>query len=231
MSYLNDWFWMPILLFMWLPILYFGKIRSVPEYFEKRFGLPARIAATFLILTYLIGYVGINLFTLGQVLETLLGIPIMVGASITAFVVMLYMFSGGQTSVIMTDLAQGVILLIAGLGLFLTGVFHFGGFSEFWALLPRDHKFIFSEFSEPANEHATDRLTRAYDASDPSNWGAEGCPGTVRVNPGRAVWGRRPAGGRELWQLGPEFTGTASSERRHLCFRHSGSFPSVEAGS
>ena len=151
MSYLNDWFWMPILLFMWLPILYFGKIRSVPEYFEKRFGVPARIAATVLILTYLIGYVGINLFTLGQVLETLLGIPIMVGASMTAFVVMLYMFSGGQTSVIMTDLAQGIILLIAGLGLFFTGVYHFGGFGEFWSLLPRDHKFIFSEFSDPPN--------------------------------------------------------------------------------
>lgn len=151
MSYLNDWFWMPILLFMWLPILYFGRIRSVPEYFERRFGVPSRIAATILILTYLIGYVGINLFTLGQVLETLLGVPILVGASLTALVVMCYMFAGGQTSVIMTDLAQGIILLIAGLGLFFTGIWHFGGFAEFWALLPRDHKFIFSEFSNPPN--------------------------------------------------------------------------------
>ena len=148
-SYLNDWFWMPILLLLWLPIIYFGKIQSVPEYFERRFGHTARHAATALILLYLIGYVGINLFTLGQLVESLTGMPIMVGAIGTAFVVMLYMFAGGQTSVIMTDLAQGVILLIAGMGLFFFGVYHFGGFGDFWALLPRSHKFIFSEFNSP----------------------------------------------------------------------------------
>ncbi len=148
-SYLNDWFWIPILLFLWLPFLYFGRIKSVPEYFERRFGTGARMAATFLILLYLIGYVGINLYTLGQVMESLLGVPTIVGASLTAGVVMLYMFSGGQTSVIMTDLAQGIILLIAGLGLFFTGVYHLGGFGEFWALLPKGHKFFFSEFSDP----------------------------------------------------------------------------------
>ena len=148
-SYLNDWFWMPILMLIWLPIIYFGKIQSVPEYFDRRFGRTARHAATALILLYLIGYVGINLFTLGQLVQSLTGLPIMVGAMGTAFVVMLYMFSGGQTSVIMTDLVQGVILLFAGMGLFLYGVYHLGGFGDFWALLPRDHKFIFSEFNDP----------------------------------------------------------------------------------
>lgn len=150
-SYLNDWFWMPILLLLWLPIIYFGKIQSVPEYFERRFGHTARHSATALILLYLIGYVGINLFTLGQLVQSLTGLPIMAGAIGTAFVVMLYMFAGGQTSVIMTDLVQGVILLIAGLGLFFVGVYHLGGFGDFWALLPRSHKFIFSDFNAPDN--------------------------------------------------------------------------------
>ncbi|MCH7910777.1 MAG: sodium:solute symporter family protein, partial [Candidatus Hydrogenedentes bacterium] len=44
---------------------------------------------------------------------------------------------------------QGIILLIAGLGLFFTGIAHFGGFGEFWALLPQGHKFMFSEFNDP----------------------------------------------------------------------------------
>jgi len=148
-SYLNDWFWMPILMLVWLPIIYFGRIQSVPEYFERRFGQPARHAATALILLYLIGYVGINLFTLGQLVQSLTGLPIMVGAAGTAVVVMLYMFSGGQTSVIMTDLVQGIVLLIAGLGLFFVGIIHFGGFDGFWELFPRSHKFIFSEFNSP----------------------------------------------------------------------------------
>lgn len=148
-TYLNDWFWIPILLLVWLPIIYFGRIQSVPEYFERRFGTGARMAATGLILLYLVGYVGVNLYTLGQALNTLLGWPVMFGAAAAGLAVMLYMFAGGQTSVIMTDLAQGMILLVAGLGLFFVGVYHVGGFGNFWALLPQSHRFAFSEFNRP----------------------------------------------------------------------------------
>jgi SSS family solute:Na+ symporter len=148
-SYLNDWFWVPIVVMVWVPIIYFARIRSVPEYFERRFGTASRNAATVLILLYLIGYVGINLFTLGRTMEALLGWDLMWGAGITALIVMAYMFAGGQTSVIMTDLAQGIILLIAGIGLFLVGVYHFGGFGDFWALLPKGHKYAFSEVAAP----------------------------------------------------------------------------------
>ncbi len=148
-SYLNDWFWMPILLLVWLPIIYFRRILSIPEYFEARFGPRTRVAATLIILLYLIGYIGINLITLGRTLETLLGWDVMVGASVTAAAVALYVYAGGQTAVIMTDLVQGIILLVAGLGLFLAGVWHFGGFSSFWGLLPESHKYAFSEFNSP----------------------------------------------------------------------------------
>ncbi|GMV99120.1 MAG: sodium:solute symporter [Candidatus Hydrogenedentota bacterium] len=148
-SYLNDWFWIPILLLLWLPILYFGRIQSVPEYFLRRFGPEARFASLIAILIYLVGYVGVNLYTLGTVMEGIIGVPVLLGATMTAFVVMLYMFAGGQTSVIMTDLAQGIILLIAGLGLLVLGVAHVGGVVNFWALLPESHRYGFSEFSAP----------------------------------------------------------------------------------
>ena len=148
-TYLNDGFWMPILLLVWLPIIYFGRIQSVPEYFDRRFGPASRFAATALILLYLVGYVGINLFTLGTLVQSMTGLHVIWGALGTAFVVMLYMFAGGQTSVIMTDLVQGIILLVAGIGLFFVGVYHLGGFGDFWALLPKGHKYIFSEFNAP----------------------------------------------------------------------------------
>ena len=148
-SYLNDWFWMPILMLVWLPIIYYARVTSVPEYFERRFGRGSRVAATCIVLTYLVAYIGVNLFTLGQVFQTLLGWPVMVGALVTAIAVTVYVVAGGQTSVIMTDLAQGIILLIVGLGLLFAGVYHFGGFGDFWALLPQGHKYVFSELTEP----------------------------------------------------------------------------------
>jgi SSS family solute:Na+ symporter len=149
-SYLNDWFWMPILLLVWLPIIYYQRIQSVPEYFERRFGTRARVAATVFILIYLIGYVGINLYTLGQALNSIIGWPIFAGAVVACGVVTLYVVAGGQTSVIMTDLAQGMTLLVVGMILFFAGVWHLGGFPEFWSLIPQRHRYLFSEFSSPA---------------------------------------------------------------------------------
>jgi SSS family solute:Na+ symporter len=148
-SYLNDWFWMPILVLVWIPIIYYMKIQSIPEYLEARFDKKTRIAATFIILLYLVGYIGINLITLGKTLHTLLGWQIMTGAIVTAVAVALYVYIGGQTAVIMTDLVQGIILLIAGLGLFAAAIYHFGGFAKFWALIPQEHKYAFSDFNAP----------------------------------------------------------------------------------
>ena len=48
-TYLNDWFWMPILMLVWLPIIYYQRVVSVPEYFERRFGRASRVAATVLL--------------------------------------------------------------------------------------------------------------------------------------------------------------------------------------
>ncbi len=149
-SYLNDWFWMPILVLAWIPIIYYRKILSIPEYMEARFDRKTRVASTFIILLYIIGYIGINLITLGRTLETLLGWEVMTGAAVTAVAVALYVYVGGQTAIIMTDLIQGIILLVAGLGLFAAGIYHFGGFGDFWSLLPKSHKFAFSDFNGPA---------------------------------------------------------------------------------
>jgi SSS family solute:Na+ symporter len=148
-SYFNDWFWMPILVLIWIPIIYFRKILSIPEYMELRFDKKTRVAATFIILLYIIGYIGINLITLGKTLHTLLGWRIMTGAAVTAVAVAMYVYVGGQTAIIMTDLVQGIILLVAGLGLFAAGIYHFGGFEKFWSLRPQSHKYAFSDFNDP----------------------------------------------------------------------------------
>ncbi len=151
MTYLNDWFWMPLWMLVWLPIVYYGRIASVPEYFERRFGRPARVAATAILLIYLVGYIGINFLTLGKAIAALVDIPVFAAAALAAVATGIYVAVGGQTSVIMTDLAQGLLLLAVGIAIFVAGVLHVGGFAEFWSLLPPPHRMGLSALREPAS--------------------------------------------------------------------------------
>ncbi len=161
MSYMNDWFFVPFFLFGWLPIIVYSKIRSIPEYFEKRFSPSARFFVTILQLLYLIGYVGIGFLTMGKAIMplmpdsfTILGIQfhltLMGLIWITAVVVGIYITFGGQTAVIFTDLVQGAMLIFAGLLVFILGISFVGGWDSFWHLLPTSWKLPFAGFNSPA---------------------------------------------------------------------------------
>jgi solute:Na+ symporter, SSS family len=150
-TYLNDWFWIPLFLFGWLPIIFFSKIVSIPEYFERRFNRFARLNVTIMLLIYLIGYIGINLFTMGKALHHLIGWDIFTASCIVASISAVYVTWGGQTSVIVTDLFQGFMLILAGALIVGLGVSALGGFSEFWVSLIPEHRMAFPNFaSDPS---------------------------------------------------------------------------------
>jgi len=149
MSYLNDWFVMPLFMLGWLPIIYFSKVVSIPEFFERRFDRPTRIAGMVVLMIYMVGYIGINFYTLGVAMNAMLGWDVYKSTFLVAAVTGLYVTFGGQAAVIMTDLAQGLLLLIAGFALFFLGVYYLGGFPQFWNNLPLSHRLPFSGFSQP----------------------------------------------------------------------------------
>jgi len=153
MSYLNDWIVMSFLLLGWLPIIYFSRVGSVPDYFRKRFDERTAITATILVLIYMVGYIGINLYTMGVALNALLGTDVFWSAVLVASVCAVYVTVGGQTSVIMTDLVQGIILLVAGFLLFFLGLKALGGWEGFWSGLPLLHKLPFAQFNQPKEFH------------------------------------------------------------------------------
>jgi SSS family solute:Na+ symporter len=153
MNYLNDWFWMPLWMLVWLPIIYYGRLRSIPEYFEKRFDRRARMVATLILLVFLLGYISINYFTLGKAIHTLTGWPVFWSAVVAACGTAVYVAFGGQTSVIMTDLAQALLLLGVGIGLFVAGVYHVGGWEAFWSGLPAAHRMGLAGFNSPSSFH------------------------------------------------------------------------------
>jgi SSS family solute:Na+ symporter len=157
MSYLNDWFFLPLWMFAWLPIIYFTRMTSIPEYFERRFDTPTRVMAILFVAVYLIGYIGINFYTLGVALHALLGMDVMVAAAVVAVITGIYVTSGGQTAVIMTDLLQGVLLLVAGLSIFVLGFLFLGdgallpGVVQFWDGLDESKRYGLAHFNEPPN--------------------------------------------------------------------------------
>lgn len=148
-GYLNDWIVIPFFIFGWLPIIYYSRTGSIPEYFERRFDKRARVMATVIILIYLIGYVGINLLTLGVALTKILGVPLMPTVIIIAVISGIYLHFGGQTAVIFTDLLQAFILVIAGFLLFFLGLKYLGGFDMFFSGLSVTQKLPLPQFNKP----------------------------------------------------------------------------------
>ena len=151
MTYMNDWFFIPFFLFGWLPIVYYTKVKSIPDYFEKRFGSGVRKLATFAILGYMIGYIAIGFLTMGKTLQPILGWNIYTIVAVVAVIAGIYITFGGQTAVIFTDLAQGFILIFAGILIFVLGINYVGGFSIFWNSLSPEFKLPLAHFNEPSN--------------------------------------------------------------------------------
>ena len=162
MTYLNDWFFIAFFMFGWLPIIVYSKVRSIPEYFEKRFSPSARFLATILLLLYMIGYIGIGFLTLGKavipmlpqsfiIFGAIIPVTLMGAIVVIAIITGIYITFGGQTAVIFTDLLQGFILLFAGMLLFFFGITYLGGFDIFWNLLPVEWKLPLADFNQPAN--------------------------------------------------------------------------------
>ena len=149
MTYMNDWFFMPLLLFGWIPIIYYMKVNSIPEYFERRFNSTVRNLSTFTMLLYLVGYIGIGLLALASLLEPILGWEINTIIVVVAVISGLYVSLGGQTAIIFTDLIQGIVLLFAGLLLFGLGIIYLGGLDIFWNNLSITNKLPLADFNSP----------------------------------------------------------------------------------
>lgn len=152
-AYTNDWFVMPLFLLVWMPIIYYARLTSIPEYFERRFDRRTRLAVMVIMLVYLQGYIGINLYSIGVAVHGMLGWDVTVAAAVISVLTGLVIYAGGATSVMMADLLQAFLLLAAGLTVFVLGVFHVGGFAAFWDGLDAAHRLPFARFNQPAEFH------------------------------------------------------------------------------
>ena len=148
MIYLNDWFLAPFFLFGWLPIIYYGRIKSVPEYFQKRFNSTARFISLTIILAYMFFYIGYNLYTIGVALDGMFHVPQIYSVPLLALFLGAYVTFGGQTAVVFTDLFQGIMLYLAGGIAVFAGIYALGGLDEWWSHLPVSHRLPFVPLNE-----------------------------------------------------------------------------------
>src|SRR5689334_13363175 len=110
-----------------MPFYYGSKARSVPEFLQKRFNhTTQRVnAVTFALSSVLIA--GVNLFSLGLVLEALLGWSLAVAIPVAALVVLSYTFLGGLSAAIYNEVLQFFVILALLIPLTVAGLARVGG--------------------------------------------------------------------------------------------------------
>ncbi|MGA8208617.1 MAG: sodium:solute symporter family protein [Nocardioidaceae bacterium] len=128
------YFWIgavPAMLFLgvvMMPFYYGSKVRSVPEFMNRRFGPPAHLvnAISFAVAQLLIA--GINLFLLASVVEVLLGWPLWVSLLVAAAIVLSYITLGGLSAAIYNEVLQFFVIVAALLPLTVIGLQRVGGY-------------------------------------------------------------------------------------------------------
>ncbi|MEO5710399.1 MAG: sodium:solute symporter family protein [Nocardioidaceae bacterium] len=128
------YFWIgavPAMLFLgvvMMPFYYGSKVRSVPEFMNRRFGPTAHLvnAISFAVAQLLIA--GINLYLLAKIVEVLLGWPLWVSLMIAAAVVLTYTALGGLSAAIYNEVLQFFVIVAALTPLTLVGLHKVGGY-------------------------------------------------------------------------------------------------------
>lgn len=91
-----------------------ATVKTVPEYFRRRYGKSAGLITAVIMLLPLIGATASQFIASSVILSTMLGIDYKVAVLIVAVVVTLYSIMGGLWSVTLTDFVQ-VFLIVIGM--------------------------------------------------------------------------------------------------------------------
>ncbi|MDO5732437.1 MAG: sodium:solute symporter family protein [Eubacteriales bacterium] len=98
------------------PKLRSAEVKTVPEYFRRRYGRSSGIITAIIMLLPLIGLTASQFIASATILSALLGINLKVAITVVAIVVTVYSIMGGLWAVAMTDFVQ-VFLIVLGMGL------------------------------------------------------------------------------------------------------------------
>lgn len=139
-----NWEWLnfialSVLIWIFIPFYVRGKVTTMPEFLERRYGpAPRAIFAWLTVISYAIVNLPLVLYGGGVALNYIFGTDIFWAAVILAVLTGAYTVYGGLASVVWTDVFQCVLLLIGGLLIFFLG-FHRVGWEAIRSTGERAH--------------------------------------------------------------------------------------------
>ena len=127
-----NWEWLvfpalTIMLWVFVPLYFRNRIRTMPEYLERRFGPPARtLYACLSVASYVFANFALVFYTGGFALEKMWGLHRIAAVWVLAVATGAYTIYGGLISVAWTNFFQCVLLLGGGLYVFFAGMNRIG---------------------------------------------------------------------------------------------------------
>jgi solute:Na+ symporter, SSS family len=143
---------------MWVRLRQRYRIQSPLEYLENRYNLASQQLMAWSGVILKLFDVAAKWAAIAVLLNIFTGVPLLGGILIAGGVSLIYVTYGGLWAVILTDFAQFIVQIIAGLIMFVVVVMHLGGLESLftlWDRLPDSH-------SQPFNEPYTAGFALAF---------------------------------------------------------------------
>jgi len=113
-----------ILAFIFIPFYLRTKVTTLPEFLEKRYDSRSRVLlAIFSIMAALFMHIGVSFYAGAVVFEKMFGINIFISIIIIAIATGIYTIIGGLVSVVITETAQTIILILGSLTITLLAIY------------------------------------------------------------------------------------------------------------
>lgn len=122
-----------------IPKLRASGITTIPELFERYFGLKHRLVAVILVLARDLGVTAGVAYGMAVIFQYLFQVSTDVALAITVGVVIIYTITGGAWAVLVTDSIQAAIIIVGSTILIPVAISNIGGWSEFTAAIPATH--------------------------------------------------------------------------------------------
>ncbi|OAD54198.1 Putative sodium-dependent multivitamin transporter [Eufriesea mexicana] len=150
----------PVVAYLYLPIFFKIGKASAFEYLQKRFGKAARMVGSFAFLLQLLLYSGVVLYAPALALETTTGFSKTASVIVIGLVCTFYSTIGGIKAVLVTDVFQGLLMLVAIVLVIVTAVMNVGGIDQIWEIAREGSRIEFDNISmDPTVRHTWWSLT------------------------------------------------------------------------